>query len=221
MKKPFAFILALAMALTLFACGKAAEPVGSSEPVTDTQDDAEPAFTFEDIRVYDKYLPTSLGIEMKNVNLMAVRDDRHLTDVAVELAIQYGKTKAEAKAMTESEFKEFEGKQKLDSASINNMRTLFPEVPYSVLLNWTFDDYEAYSYAKTHESLRPNESIRAELERRGITEDDFIRLRKFYEYESDEEIIARSDDELRATIIKDYEQKLEYARAVSKDDYGD
>ena len=221
MKKVFAFILALAMALTLFACGKAAEPVGSSEPVTDTQDDAEPAFTFEDIRVYDKYLPTSLGIEMKNVNLTAVRDDRPLEDYELQLAARYGVTGEAAKAMTRAELLDLESKHKLTPQSISSIKTVYPEVPESVLRTWTYGDYEAYGVAVSYERLRPSESIRAELERRGITEDDFMRLRKFYEYESDEEIIARSDDELRATIIKDYERKLEYARTVSKDDYGD
>ncbi|MBO4584549.1 MAG: hypothetical protein J5756_05735 [Clostridia bacterium] len=222
MKKLFALLLAFATALTLFACAKAPEPA-ASRSAPEASDNGEPEFTFVDVRpsATEKYLPTSLGIEMKNVNLQAVRDDRHLIDAEIETAMQYGKTKAEAMAMTGSEFKELQRKQKLDAATIKNLRTLFPEVPYSVLLNWTFDDYEAYSYAKTYESMRPSEEILAELERRGITEDDFVRLRKFYEYESDEEIIAKSDDELRATIIKDYEQKLEYARAVSNDDYGD
>ncbi|MBO4933961.1 MAG: hypothetical protein J5441_02180 [Clostridia bacterium] len=221
MKKLLAFTLALAMALTLFACSKAADPVSSSEPVTDTQDDAEPAFTFEDIRVYDKYLPTSLGIEMKNVNLTAVRDDRPLEDYELQLAARYGVTGEAAKAMTRAELLDLESKHKLTPQSISSIKTVYPEVPESVLRTWTYGDYEAYGVAVSYERLRPSEEIRAELERRGITEDDFMRLRKFYEYESDEEIIARSDDELRATIIKDYEQKLEYARAVSKDDYGD
>lgn len=221
MKKLLAFTLALAMALTLFACAKAADPVSNSEPVTDTQDDAEPAFTFEDIRVYDKYLPTSLGIEMKNVNLTAVRDDRPLEDYELQLAARYGVTGEAAKAMTRAELLDLESKHKLTPQSISSIKTVYPEVPESVLRTWTYGDYEAYGYAVSHERLRPSEEIRAELERRGITEDDFMRLRKFYEYESDEEIIARSDDELRATIIKDYEQKLEYARTVSKDDYGD
>lgn len=221
MKKPFAFILALAMALTLFACSKAPEPPASSAP--EASDNGEPEFTFVDVRpsADEKYLPTSLGIEMKNVNLQAVRDDRHLDATERELAIQYGKTKAEAMGMTQSEFKEFEGKQKIDEASKSSILYVNPEIPPEVLDTWTFDDYEAYSYAKSFERYRPSEEIRAELERRGITEDDFMRLRKFYEYETDEEIIARSDDELRATIIKDYEQKLAYARAVSNDDYDD
>ena len=222
MKKLLAFTLALAMALTLFACSKAAEPTGGSSSVTDTQDDAEPAFTFEDIRVYDKYLPTSLGIEMKNVNLTAVRDDRPLSEEAeFQLAARYGVTGEAAKAMTRAELLDLESKHKLTPQSISSIKTVYPEVPESVLRTWTYGDYEAYGAAVSYERLRPSEEIRAELERRGITEDDFMRLRKFYEYESDEEIIAKSDDELRATIIKDYEQKLEYARTVSKDDYGD
>ena len=221
MKKLLAFILALAMALTLFACAKAPEPTGDSSSVADTPEDAEPAFTFEDIRVYDKYLPTSLGIEMKNVNLTAVRDDRPLDDYELQLAARYGVTGEAAKAMTRAELLDLESKHKLTPQSISSIKTVYPEVPESVLRTWTYGDYEAYGVAVSYERLRPSEEIRAELERRGITEDDFMRLRKFYEYESDEEIIARSDDELRATIIKDYEQKLEYARTVSKDDYGD
>lgn len=215
MKKLFAFILAAAMALTLFACGKATKPVSNSSA------EEEPEFTFEDVRVYDKYLPTSLGIEMKNVNLTAVRDDRPLEDYELQLAARYGVTGEAAKAMTRAELLDLESKHKLTPQSISSIKTVYPEVPESVLRTWTYGDYEAYGVAVSYERLRPSEEIRAELERRGITEDDFMRLRKFYEYESDEEIIARSDDELRATIIKDYEQKLEYARAVSNDDYGD
>ena len=217
MKKLFALLLAFAMALTLFACAKTPEPTASSS----SSSDQEPEFTFEDVRVYDKYLPTSLGIEMKNVNLTAVRDDRLLTEDELKEAARYGKVGEEAKTMTRSELLDLIGKQKIDKNSKNNIRHLYPEIPPEVLDTWTFDDYEAYGSAKSFERYRPSEAIRAELERRGITEDDFKRLRKFYEYETDEEIIARSDDELRATIIKDYEQKLAYARAVSNDDYDD
>ena len=217
MKKLFALLLTAAMMLALFACAKTPEPTASSSGSSDQ----EPEFTFEDVRVYDKYLPTSLGIEMKNVNLTAVRDDRPLDEYELQLAARYGVTGEAAKAMTRSELIDLENKHKLTPQSISSIKTVHPEVPESVLRTWTYGDYEAYGAAVSYERFRPSEEIRAELERRGITEDDFMRLRKFYEYESDEAIIARSDDELRATIIKDYEQKLEYARTVSKDYYGD
>ena len=222
MKKLFALLLAFVTALTLFACAKAPDPTASSS-APEASDNGEPEFTFVDVRPSstDKYLPTSLGIEMKNVNLRAIRDDRPLMDEEIRMAARYGVVGEEAKNMTLGEFMELQGKQKIDKNSKSSILYVHPEIPPEVLNTWTFDDYEAYGYAKSFESLRPSEEIRAELELRGITEDDFMRLRKFYEYETDEEIIAKSDDELRTTIIKDYEQKLEYARAVSNDDYGD
>ena len=58
---------------------------------------------FNDIRSYEKWLPASLGIEIPNVNLFAVRDDRPLDEEEIQEAVRFGASRNEAKKMTLSE----------------------------------------------------------------------------------------------------------------------
>ncbi|MBO4934584.1 MAG: M23 family metallopeptidase [Clostridia bacterium] len=170
---------------------------------------------FKDIRSYEKWLPASLGIEIPNVNLFAVRDDRPLDEVEIQEAVTFGASRNEAKKMTLSELLDFLGSKKLTPQSKENMRILFPELSKEQIDEMTYKDYENYSYAQTHKALTPDEKTLEELERRGITLDDFIYLHKCYE--DDASILAENDAVLRSALKKYYLFKLDYAQAVSND----
>lgn len=170
---------------------------------------------FEDIRSYDKWLPASLGIEIPNVNPAAIRDDRALSETEIQTVLRFGKTEKEAGMMKCSEFQEFIGSQKLTAQSRKSIAEVFPELTKEQISQMTYSDYENYSYAKTIAALTPSDEIMRELERRGITLDDFIYLRKFYD--DDSSIIAEDDVVLRSTLKKYYYLKLDYACAVSND----
>ena len=170
---------------------------------------------FKDIRSYEKWLPASLGIEIPNVNLFAVRDDRPLDEEEIQEAVRFGASRNEAKKMTLSELLDFLGSKKLTSQSKENMRVLFPELTEEQIGKMTYKDYENYSYAQTHKALTPDEKTLEELERRNITLDDFIYLRKCYK--DDASILAEDDAVLRSALKKHYLFKLDYARAVSND----
>ena len=170
---------------------------------------------FKDIRNYEKWLPASLGIEIPNVNLSAVRDDRLLDEVEIQEAVAFGASRNEAKKMTLSELLDFLGSKKLTPQSKENMRILFPELSKEQIDEMTYKDYENYSYAQTHKALTPDKKTLEELERRGITLDDFFYLRKCYD--DDASILAEDDAVLRSALKKHYLFKLDYARAVSND----
>ena len=170
---------------------------------------------FNDIRSYEKWLPASLGIEIPNVNLFAVRDDRPLDEEEIQEAVRFGASRNEAKKMTLSELLDFLGSKKLTSQSKENMRVLFPELTEEQIDKMTYRDYENYSYAQTHKALTPDEKTLEELERRNITLDDFFYLRKCYD--DDASILAEDDAVLRSALKKHYLFKLDYARAVSND----
>lgn len=170
---------------------------------------------FRDIRSYDKWLPASLGIEIPNVNPAAIRDDRALSETEIQTVLRFGKTEKEAGMMTCSEFQEFIGSQKLTAQSRKSIAEVFPELTKEQISRMTYRDYENYSYAKTIADLTPSEEVMRELDRRGITLDDFIHLRKYYD--DDSSILAEDDDVLRSALKKYYYLKLDYACAVSND----
>ena len=170
---------------------------------------------FKDIRSYEKWLPASLGIEIPNVNPSAVRDDRPLDETGIKEAVKFGKSEEEARTMTSSELLDFLGSKKLTKQSQKSMAIVFPELSEEQIRKMTYKDYENYSYSKTIKRLTPDEKTLEELERRGITLDDFFYLRKCYD--DDASILAEDDAVLRSALKKHYLFKLDYARAVSND----
>ena len=172
-------------------------------------------FELKDTRNYEKFLPNSLGISIPNVNLFVVRDERIIDADEVVEAVEFGKTKSEAKKMTRYELTSFIDSQKLSDSSIEAISETNPEIPKELLTEWTYDQYNQYVYEKNRKQFMPSSEILKSINERNIALDDFIYLRKFFS--SDEMILAQSDESLISILKKWYLFKLDFANATSNE----
>lgn len=168
-----------------------------------------------DTRNYDKWLPSSLNIELPNVNMNLVQDDRIIEEWEADEAVRFGKSKSEAIKMTRSELISFINSRKLTNESRKHVATMFPELSAEEIAGMTYAAYENYAVNKSKSRYVPDEETLNKIKLRGITKEDFVYLRKFY-YE-DSNILAQSDDVLRDILKEWYMMKLDYASLVSSD----
>lgn len=153
---------------------------------SETVDSSAPQI--DDVDKEEKFLPSSLGITIPNINLGAVKDERPLDEEEIEYAVQLGKTLEEAKKMTRYELVELDNR-------------LHPE-------NKEKEKENTEKFTPSAEELKT-------LEERNITVDDFQYLHKLY---SDGKTIFEQSDETLAKDLKEwYISKIEYAKAASTD----
>lgn len=185
MKKYLAIALFLALIIVFPSCSKNGDNKPSqSETISTTSSNIEDV----DLNEEEKFLPSSLGITIPNVNLGAVKDERPLDEEEIEYAVQLGKTLEEAKKMTRYELVELDNR-------------LHPE-------NKEKEKENTEKFTPSAEELKT-------LEERNITVDDFQYLHKLY---SDGKTILEQSDETLAKDLKEwYISKIEFAKAASTD----
>jgi len=152
--------------------------------------------------------PTSLNITIKNTDASMYHHTQKLDDFAQSELLELGYTPNKINKMDFGDYEKAMMKKQLDEDEQNLIQIIYPELDDDTIINWTYGDYDKYKKKKNKELFKIEEKILKEFQKRNITEDDALYLKKqFFSYES---ALAQDDETLKKVLEEYYTAKLEY-----------
>jgi hypothetical protein len=167
------------------------------------------------------FMKTSLGITIPKVDLDEVHVTVPLTDNDIDKSVkqqlrEHGYTDAEIADMDLGDYINISATWTLPADVINVAKDLYPELANEDLSDWTYGQYNDYKYEVAVRNTMPSPSEIVEFAARGITYDDANWLLK--DYYSYEEVLAQSDETLKAALEDYYRFLIRCVAAYAKAD---
>lgn len=148
-------------------------------------------------------LPTSLGIDIINIDMDKVHQTYPMTDDQIAQLKSHGYTDSEIAELDMGDYFNIEAAWLIDPSIYSAIKFLYPDLMNTDISNWTYADLKAYSTTEDAKKYAPTEDEALALAERNITLDDAKKLLKDYgDYET---ILAQSDEQL-AEYLKGYYQ---------------
>ena len=175
---------------------------------------ADSLTTAEKAILNDVLLPASMGITIPNINISKIvqtADVYTLDEVFSESLEEHGVFRSH---MTFSEYEEIESTWLLPEDFIEATKFSYPELQDVDMSTWTYGMYSEYIKQKDEERFLArftSEELRA-LKKRGIRIDDLSIL--LSSYHTIDNVLAQSDEDLKATIESAYSFSIENLRAT-------
>jgi murein DD-endopeptidase MepM/ murein hydrolase activator NlpD len=155
-----------------------------------------------------KYLNTSLGIDIKNIDMSTIHDINPMDTKQIQQLSLYGYRASQMEKMDYGDYKKIKAKQNMSEKRIKYAKNIYPELTDVNMSEWTNEKYEQYITTRNDELFKPNNEQLSQFKKRQIELDDARYLLKIYH--SYDNILDQSDETLREHLEKLYIFKLKY-----------
>ena len=135
-----------------------------------------------------------------------IHDCNPLEEAQKNILKEHGYSEEEIAQLDAGDFNKIEKKWTITSADIKRIKNIYKELADTDITKWTWGDVEKYSKDADKKKYAPSAGQAEELKDRGITPEDARVLLK--DYHSYDEILNKSDEELKSAIEGYYDFKL-------------
>lgn len=160
-----------------------------------------------------KTMPTSLGINMKNIDTSSLHDTNPLDDSAISVLLEKGYTSDDIKSMDRGDFLEIRYSWTLTPDEIKGAKKIYSALEDVDLSNWTYGEFIDYCKVKDTEKYKPTAKQIQDFNNRGITLADAREMLK--DFSSYDAILDLSDDEVKEYLNSYYQVKNDYLEALN------
>jgi hypothetical protein len=164
-----------------------------------------------------KTLPTSLGIDINNIDKSSLHDTNPLDEVAIEILSDKGYSFEDIQLMDRGDYLKIKDGWLLSSRAIKAAKNIYVELKDVDLSDWTYGQFIEYCKVIDDKKYSPSQNQAKKLNKRGITLSDArYMLKDFYTYDA---ILNLSDAEIKEYLIGYYNLKYDYKEALEIIEY--
>jgi hypothetical protein len=163
-----------------------------------------------------KYLESSLGIEIPNIDTRSIHSMKELNSDQERYLVDIGYTQGKIIKMDFGDYVKIYESKKVTDEDIELYIITFPELANKkdMLKNWTHSDYQKYVDKSNDKRFGPNESEVIRLKEKGITILDAKTLLK--EYKEYDKIIEADSEVLKEKLEGKYKSKIKYLEKMNQ-----
>lgn len=158
-------------------------------------------------------LPTSLGIKTINIDTQNLHDTNPLSEADINLLTDKGYSYKEVRLMDRGDFLQIRNKWKLSKEEIKLAKSIYNDLKNKDISNWTYGEFIDYCKMTDKQKYSPTISQIKKFNERGITlADARYMLKDYLNYEN---ILKKSDKEIKNYLKEYYEFKQDYLKALN------
>ncbi len=161
-------------------------------------------------------LQRSLSISIPKIDISKVHDTNPLEQLQIDNLIKHGYSKEQILTLDAGDYYEIEKTWKIPSEAISNIMLFFPDVDISVISEWTWEDYFAYSKSADAISnvYAPTKEQEVALNARNITLSDARMLLK--DFQTYDNLLSQNDDTIKAYIESYYKFTIDNIKQLAQ-----